>query len=45
MTLIAFGLAVIAFGMGFSWLVHLIGFGKAETTRIEQMRGIWPQGR
>ena len=45
MTALTFALMVTVVGFGFSWLVHLIGFGKAETTRVEQMRAIWPQGR
>ena len=45
MTVLLAGLALMAFGIGFSWVVHLVGFGKVESTRIEQMRDLWPQGR
>lgn len=45
MTFILGGCAVVAFWIAVSWVSTLCGFGKAERTRIEAMRDIWPQGR
>ena len=42
MTIILSGLVLLGCGALLLWVC---GFGKAEITRVEAMRTIWPQGR
>ena len=42
MTIMLGGLVLIGGVVLLGWLC---GFGKAEVTRVEAMRTIWPQGR